>query len=212
MELYPEDLTKKEMYKLLIGSVVPRPIAWVSTVSRHGENNLAPFSFFNVASRKPPILSISIGPGVQERGGTIKDTLTNIRNTGEFVVNVVTASLADEMHISSKHFPEETDEFVKAGLTPAPGRKVKAPQVKEAPISMECELDRILELGEDHLVLGKLVAFTIEDSYYKNGYIDIEKLRPVGRLAGNYTLVEKIFDLPYNDLEKNDNQQNSKQK
>lgn len=201
MELNPKDLTKKEMYKLLIGSVVPRPIAWVSTVSKDGERNLAPFSFFNVASRKPPMLSISIGPGVQEREGTVKDTLQNIRDTGEFVINIVTGPLANEMQLSSSHFAEEVDEFAKTGLTPVPGSKVKAPRMKEAPISMECKLDRIIELGEDHLVLGELVAFNIEDSYYNNGYINIEKLRPLGRLAGNYSFVEKVFDLPHENLE-----------
>lgn len=201
MQLNPEELSKKDAYKLLIGSVVPRPIAWVSTVSKEGEHNLAPFSFFNVASRRPPMLSLSIGPGVQEREGTVKDTLQNIRDTESFVINIVPAALANEMHISSSHFAEEVDEFRKTGLTAEASSKVAAPQVKEAPISMECTLDRIIELGEDHLVLGKLVSFNIEDSYYKDGYINIEKLQPIGRLAGDYTFVEKIFDLPHPNLQ-----------
>ncbi len=118
MIIDPSNLEVQEGYKLLIGSVVPRPIAWTSTVSREGTYNLAPFSFFTVASRNPPMLCISVGPR-QGDGGPTKDTLENIEDTEEFVINIVSLALSNKMHESSKNHPPEADEFEKAGLTPA---------------------------------------------------------------------------------------------
>lgn len=200
MIIDPSTLSTKEVYKLLIGSVVPRPIAWVSSMNRNGELNLAPFSFFNVASRRPPTLAISIGPGVGEREGTVKDTLVNIQDLGEFVINIVTFSLANEMHVSSDNFPSEVNEFEAVGLTPAPCEVVKVPRVKESPISMECQLTQVIPIGQDTLVLGEMVRFHIKDELYHEGRIDLDKLDPVGRLAGNYHVVETIFTLPQEDL------------
>jgi flavin reductase (DIM6/NTAB) family NADH-FMN oxidoreductase RutF len=190
----PSDLDPRSVYKLLIGSVVPRPIAWTSTVSRRGVRNLAPFSFFTVASRNPPMLCISIGP--RPEGDLSKDTLSNIEETGEFVVNIVSLSLSNTMHESSKSHPPEADEFEKAGLTPAPCEVVKAPRVEEAGVSMECLLDRVLPIGSDHLVIGRMVRFHVRDELYENGRIDVASLDPLGRLAGDYTKVETFFDLP----------------
>ncbi len=194
MIIDPSDLDSKSVYKLLIGSVVPRPIAWTSTISPEGIHNLAPFSFFTVASREPPILCISVGPRDDE--DMSKDTLENIEQTGEFVVNIVSLALSNTMHESSKNHPPEADEFEKAGLTPAPCEVVKAPRVEEAGVSMECVLDRILPLGTDHLVLGRMVRFHVRDELYENGRIDVASLDPLGRLAGDYTKVETIFGLP----------------
>ncbi|HET7478114.1 MAG TPA: flavin reductase family protein [Rubrobacteraceae bacterium] len=199
MIIDPRDLDPQSVYKLLIGSVVPRPIAWTSTVSRDGVRNLAPFSFFTVASRNPPMLCISIGPRTSDDQFT-KDTLDNIEETGEFVINIVSLPLSNTMHESSKTHPPEADEFEKAGLTPAPCEVVKAPRVKEAGVSMECVLDRIIPLGSDHLVIGKMVRFHVRDELYQNGRIDVDGLQPLGRLAGNYTKVETIFELPSEDL------------
>lgn len=193
------DLDPKSVYKLLIGSVVPRPIAWTSTVSLEGVRNLAPFSFFTVASRNPPMLCISVGPRTSDEQPT-KDTLDNVEDTGEFVINIVSLPLSNTMHESSKSHPPEADEFEKAGLTPAPCEVVKAPRVGEAGISMECVLDRILPLGSDHLVIGRIVRFHVRDELYRNGRIDVDGLQPLGRLAGNYTKVETIFDLPADNL------------
>jgi flavin reductase (DIM6/NTAB) family NADH-FMN oxidoreductase RutF len=193
--LDPSDLDPQSRYKLLIGAVVPRPIAWTSTVDRDGVRNLAPFSFFTVASRNPPMLCISVGPRVQRPPDT-KDTLSNIEETGEFVINIVSLPLSNTMYESSKSHPPEADEFEKAGLTPAPCEVVAAPRVEEAGVSMECVLDRVLELGTDHLVIGRMVRFHVRDELYENGRINVEKLQPLGRLAGNYTKVETIFDLP----------------
>jgi flavin reductase (DIM6/NTAB) family NADH-FMN oxidoreductase RutF len=130
----PSKLDSQSAYKLLIGSVVPRPIAWTSTVSREGVRNLAPFSFFTVASRQPPMLCISVGPPPESEGGDrpAKDTIRNIEETGEFVVNIVSLSLSNTMYESSKNHPPDADEFKKAGLTPAPCELVEAPRVEEA--------------------------------------------------------------------------------
>jgi flavin reductase (DIM6/NTAB) family NADH-FMN oxidoreductase RutF len=193
--LDPAELDPQCRYKLLIGAVVPRPVAWTSTIDLAGVRNLAPFSFFTVASRNPPMLCISVGPRV-ERPPDTKDTLTNIEETGEFVINIVSLPLSNTMYESSKSHPPEADEFEKAGLTPAPCEVVAAPRVKEAGVSMECILDRVLELGTDHLVIGRMVRFHVRDELYENGRINVEKLQPLGRLAGNYTKVETIFELP----------------
>jgi len=199
----PLKLDSQSSYKLLIGSVVPRPIAWTSTVSEEGVRNLAPFSFFTVASRQPPMLCISVGPPPETEGGDrpAKDTLSNIEETGEFVVNIVSLSLSNTMFESSKNHPPEADEFEKAGLTPAPCEIVGAPRVEEAGVSMECVLDRVLPLGTDHLVIGRMVRFHVRDELYEeNGRIDVAGLDPLGRLAGDYTKVETIFELPKEDL------------
>jgi flavin reductase (DIM6/NTAB) family NADH-FMN oxidoreductase RutF len=197
MKFHPEQLTAKEMYKLLIGSVVPRPIAWVSTISTDGRLNLAPFSFFTVASRQPPMLCISIGPGVGEREGTEKDTLVNIRSQKEFVVNVVPSFLGNEMQKTAENFPSHVNEFDIAGLTAVDSEKVKPKRIKESPIHMECQLERIIPLGTDHLVIGKVVMYHIDDEYYLGNYkVNLEKLRPLGRLAGNYSELHTFFHLP----------------
>ena len=195
MILDPDDLGPRDVYKLLIGSVVPRPIAWTSTVSREGRRNLAPFSFFTVASRNPPTLCISIGPRTEGDRPT-KDTLDNIRETGDLVINVVSLLLANAMHESSRTHPPEVDEFKAAGLTPASCEAVTAPRIEEAFVRMECRLDRVLSIGEDHLVLARMLRFHVRDDLYKDGRKDVAALQPLGRLAGNYTKVETIFDLP----------------
>ena len=195
MVIDPSELDPQRVYKLLIGSVVPRPIAWTSIVSREGVRNLAPFSFFTVASRNPPMLCISLGSRNSDDASS-KDTLSNVEQTGEFIINIVSFSLSNNMYESSKSHPPEADEFEKAGLTPAPGEVVRAPRVGEAGVSMECLLDRVLPLGSDHLVIGRMVRFHVRDELYHNGRIDISALDPLGRLAGNYTKVETIFELP----------------
>ena len=199
MIIDPSDLDPRSLYKLLIGSVVPRPISWTSSMSREGTRNLAPFSFFTVASRQPPMLCISLGPPPETEEGSersAKDTLSNIEETEEFVINIVSLPLSNSMFESSKNHPPETDEFEKAGLTPAPCEVVGAPRVGEAGVSMECLLDRVLPLGTDHLIIGRMVRFHLRDELYEDGRINVAKLQPLGRLAGNYTKVETIFELP----------------
>ncbi len=183
MILDPEELGVRDTYKFLIGSVVPRPIAWTSTVSGGGINNLAPFSFYTVASRNPPTLAVSIGPRTDDQAPQ-KDTLENIRDTAEFVVNVVSMPLANSMYESSQNHAPDADEFAAAKLTPAECEVVKAPRVAEALISSECALEQIIPVGGDHLVLGRVIRFHIREELYKDGRVDLESLDPLGRLAG----------------------------
>jgi flavin reductase (DIM6/NTAB) family NADH-FMN oxidoreductase RutF len=148
------------------------------------------------------MLCISVGPPpeTEESQRPAKDTLRNIRETGEFVINIVSLSLSNTMYESSKNHPSEADEFERASLTPAPCEVVNAPRVEEAGVSMECVLDRILALGSDHLVIGGMVRFHVKDALYEDGRIDVAKLQPLGRLAGTYTKIETIFELPAEDL------------
>ncbi|MFG6149356.1 flavin reductase family protein [Halobacillus sp. B23F22_1] len=201
MKFDPAEHETNQVYKLLSGSVVPRPIAWVSTQSPDGVMNIAPYSFFTVASRKPPMLCISVGPGVGERKGTVKDTLENIRSTGEFVINISSTPLGNEVQKTSENFPSEVDEFAEAGLTPASSEKVKPMRIKEAPIQMECKLEQIVKLGSDHLVIGEMVMYHIQDDYYEDDYkVNLDKLRPLGRLANKFSEIEGLFELPNDDL------------
>ncbi len=145
------------------------------------------------------MLCISVGP--RPNGDLDKDTLSNVEETGEFVVNIVSLYFLNTMFESSKNHPPEADEFEKAGLTPAPCQVVKASRVEEAGVSMECVLDRVLPLGTDHLVIGRMVRFHVRDELYgDNGRIDVARLDPLGRLAGDYSKVETIFELPAEDL------------
>ena len=138
MEIDPRSMPSSAVYKLLIGCIVPRPIAWVSTVSADGVANLAPFSFFMGVCNEPPTIAFSSG----RREGNKKDTVANAEHTGDFVVNVVDDSLAERMNLTSGEYPPEVDEFALTGLTAAPGVKVRAPRLAEAPISLECRVDR----------------------------------------------------------------------
>ena len=191
------DLDAAATYKLLIGSVVPRAIAWVSTVSTAGVGNIAPVSFFTVVGRKPPMVSLSLQP--RSDGKTLKDTFLNIRDTGEFVINVATLHNAHFLHKTAFEFDSATDEFDAVGLEKADCEVVRAPRIKSAPISFECVVDRIMPVGDmqDHVVWGEVVRFHIRDDLYlERGRVDTAALSPVGRLAAEYTLVENVFTTP----------------
>ncbi|MGA2211824.1 MAG: flavin reductase family protein [Bryobacteraceae bacterium] len=186
------------VYKLLIGSVVPRPIAFVSTVNSDGAFNLAPFSFFTVASANPPVLLINVSR--RSNPDPRKDTLRNITIAREFVVNVVSEEIGEKMNLCAGEYPPEVDEFEVSGLTPIPSDLVKAPRVAESPINMECRLLYTLEMsgleGGGHLVLGQVIRFHIDDAYFHNYRIDADKLGAIGRMAGNsYTRTLDRFDL-----------------
>lgn len=198
MIIDPSELDTQSVYKLLTGAVVPRPIAWVSTRSREGILNLAPFSFFTVASREPPMLAISIGPRTGGEGYA-KDTLTNLRESQQFVINIVSVSLANAMHESSINHPPEVDEFVRAGVTAASCEIIDTARVEEAQISMECSVEHMLKLGSDFLVIGRMLRYHVRDELLSGGRIDIRALDPLGRMAGNYTRIESLFDLPLDD-------------
>ena len=180
-----------ECYKLLAGAVIPRPIAWVSTVDAEGVRNLAPFSFFTVASAWPPVLCFC--PSVREAKDGLratKDTLENIRATGEFVVNIVSEETVDAMNLTAAQLPPEADEFAHAGLTPLAGEAVRAPRVAEAKVQMECRLREIVEVSREvmggSIVLGEVVRFHVSTAVLEPGlHIAPGALRAVGRLAGS---------------------------
>jgi flavin reductase (DIM6/NTAB) family NADH-FMN oxidoreductase RutF len=168
-------------YRLLSGAVVPRPIAWISTRDAEGTRNLAPYSFFNVASVDPPTLLFApVGTGED-----LKDTPRNVVETGEFVVNVVTESLAEAMNATSATLPPGTDEFEHAGVRGASGSVVDAPRVADAKVSFECVLAETVEVGASTLVLGEVVHAHVSESVLTDGKLDTGKLDAVGRLAGN---------------------------
>jgi flavin reductase (DIM6/NTAB) family NADH-FMN oxidoreductase RutF len=195
----PEHASYKDCYKLMIGSVVPRPIAFVSTMSADGHLNLAPFSYFTAITSSPP--TICFAPGRRGPDGTRKDTLVNIEATGEFVVNVVTEAIGAAMNETAADFPPDIDEFDVAGLTPAASRVVAPPRVAESPINMECKVYDILHIGPDGtgggaLVIGEIVMFHIADELHDDGRIKIHDLKPLGRLAGTeYTTLGSIISM-----------------
>ena len=177
-----------ETHKLMIGSIVPRPIAFVSTLSKDGFENLAPFSYFNGICSNPP--SIMFCPARRGYDCKTKDTLNNIRDTEEFAVNIVSEDFAEQMVSTSTDFEPEVNEFEVSGLTPEPCQKIAPPKVAEAKISFECKLNQIVPVGNEgpgggFVIIGTIVLFHIDDDVYEDGYINLEKLRPIGRLAGN---------------------------
>jgi flavin reductase (DIM6/NTAB) family NADH-FMN oxidoreductase RutF len=194
VQLDPRTLSSTAVYKLLISSVVPRPIAWVSSVDPAGVLNLAPFSYFMAITDEPPTIAFSCSP----RAGARKDTLRNVEATGQFVVNVVDDANAEQMNLSSGDYSPEIDEFALTRLTPAPSLVVKPPRVAEAPINMECAVVRVLPVGKAHLILGEIVQWHVRDDIYDeaSGRLDMHRLRPVGRLTGNlYSHIHQIFEM-----------------
>ncbi len=194
----PGSTDHPSIYKLLIGSVVPRPIAFVSTVSPEGTFNVAPFSFFTVASSNPPVLVFTVGR--RANPNPRKDTLRNITTAREFVVNIVSEEFGPKMNLCAGDYPPEVDEFELSGLTPIPSDLVKAPRVAESHINMECRLLYSIEMSGlvngGNLVLGEVVRFHIDDAYFNNYRIDQDKLHAIGRMAGNsYTRTEDRFDM-----------------
>ena len=199
LEIDPATTDQRAVYRLLIGSVVPRPIGWASTVSAAGVANLAPFSFFTVVCVSPPMISLTI---MRKPDGSEKHTLKNARASGTFCFNVVTRPAWQEMVDSANGFPEDDSEFAETGLTPIPGVKVNAPRVKEAPIHFECKLERVLELGPKRqaLLIGEVVLIHVDPAVMTNGYIDMRKLDPVGRLNGFfYATLGEILERQFND-------------
>lgn len=197
MELELAGLPVHERYKLLIGLVIPRPIAWVSTWSEGGTANCAPFSFFNVISEEPPLCILSFN---RRSDGAMKHTLKNIRRTGEFVVNLADEGTANAMHASSAEIPEGESEFTRAGLTPVPGRLVRHPRIGEAAASLECRVERRIEFGpEREMVVGEILLVHARDGIIDpaSKRISEERYRPVGRLfATRYCTTRQRFDLP----------------
>ena len=199
MTIDPQEHAPADIYKLLIGSVVPRPIAFVSTVNAEGQRNLAPFSFFNAICPNPPLVCFSPVFKAGEKAQP-KDTLRNIRETGEFVINIVSEDFAEPMNVTSGEYPPDVDEFVVAGFTAKPSVKVKASRVAESRIHMECELRQILTLSDKplggSLVIVEVLLFHIDDEILDGYRIDPDKLRAIGRMGGpTYTRTADRFDI-----------------
>jgi flavin reductase (DIM6/NTAB) family NADH-FMN oxidoreductase RutF len=183
-------------YKLLVGLVAPRPIALITTMDEHGRLNAAPFSAYNYLSVDPPI----VGIGVADRPGrefVPKDTARNIRRTGEFVVNVVTEDIAQQMNICGIEFPAELNEVEMAGLTPAASTKIKVPRIAEAHAALECREFTTLEVGRSRIILGRVVAVYIEDRFVDPAgpYVRADELHSIGRMngLGNYVKTRDAF-------------------
>ncbi|MFD2611207.1 flavin reductase family protein [Paenibacillus gansuensis] len=194
----PSSLSERDNYKFLIGSVIPRPIAWVTTQTESGIVNAAPFSYFNIVTANPPMLSIS----VQRKNGKKKDTARNAKRAGEFVVHIADEMNVEFMNQTAVSLGPEESEIDFSGLHLMPSEIVSIPAIAEARIRMECLLESSVTLGGTKeepacdLLIGKVVRFHIEDELYSQGRIDAQKLQPVSRLAGmNYAKLGEIFSL-----------------
>lgn len=196
---FTAELTKKQSYKLMTGAIVPRPIAWVSTIDAQGGYNLAPFSFFNGIAVMPPTLGFTVAYSDDDRGA--KDTYQNLMANGECVVNMVTDTTANAMNTSAKGFPPEVDEFSEAGVTPLPSHHVKPPRVQESPIHFECTLDQVVrienDLGRSDLMLCRIHVIHVDEALYQGDYrIDQAAYDVIGRMGGtDYIHTHERFDM-----------------
>ena len=202
MVIDPQSFDRFNM--ILTGVVVPRPIAFVSTRSTEGIVNLAPYSFFNAMAYRPPTLVFSSSRRAPGWADKRKDTLTNIEETGEYVVNIVVDDIAAAMNATAAEYPAHISEFDIAGLTEAPSELVKAPRVAESPVNMECRLVQVVNIGEHPhahgIVIGEIVRMHLRDDLIYHGpngaRIDHAALRPTGRLAGNmYCRTDDVYEL-----------------
>ncbi len=186
----PDDLTDQENYFLLTSLVVPRPIAWVGTRSAQGVDNIAPHSYFNIVSSRPPIVHFT--------SSGVKDSLTNVRATGEFTVSVVGRTLLEAMNTTAADFPSDVSEFDHIDVTRVTGGTVQAPYVAEAPAVLECRVRTIVSMGNGNMVFGDVTRIVVSDDVWTDdGRVDIGTLDPVGRLSGSqYTMSEEILRLP----------------
>lgn len=193
----PATLDARASSTMMTSLVVPRPIAWVSTVDAAGNANLAPHSYFNAVSGAPPVLMFSSTHSSRFHADRRKDTLRNVEATGEFVVNLVSEDLLAAMNVTSAAVPPEVDEFALAGLAKRPAIRVKPPLVAAARVALECRLHSLSVIGDATVVFGTVVYAQVAAEIWRDGQIDIERLRPVSRLGGvAYATVGSIIDLP----------------
>ena len=204
MNVRPSEVSHSELYGILLNSVAPRPIAWVSTLSASGQPNLAPFSFFNCVCVDPPLLAFAPGFREPKDGngphGVPKDTLRNIRETKEFVVNTVPYELVEAMNATSGEYDASVNEFELARVTPLPATLVRPARIAESPVSFECKLYQILDFSpvptSGSLVIGEIVYLHIDDVHMKNGRMDRDSLDLIGRMGGiQYTRTTQRFEL-----------------
>lgn len=193
----PQEQTERENYKLLTGSIIPRPIAFVTSMARDGTINGAPFSYFNIVSSNPPLVSIS----VQRKDGMRKDTARNIAEKGEFVIHIVDEDNVQQINETAASLPADESEIIGAGLSLEASDLIEIPGVKEAKIRFECRIEQIIELKSEQkvgsdLIIGRIVTYHIADDVYENGRINQAKLAAVSRLAGsNYAKVGETFSI-----------------
>jgi flavin reductase (DIM6/NTAB) family NADH-FMN oxidoreductase RutF len=199
MEITPSDWPHQSIYKLMIGSIVPRPIGWISSLDPEGRPNLAPYSFFNAVCPKPP--TVLFCPQIRGSDGHPKDTLHNVRATGEFVVNIVSEAIAEAMNATSAEVAHGVDEFSLAGLTAVASKVVSPPRVGESVVHYECRVTQIVEIsdqpGGGSIVIGEVLHIHVDDSVLiGTDKIDPDKLQAIGRLAGTtYTRTTDLFDM-----------------
>jgi flavin reductase (DIM6/NTAB) family NADH-FMN oxidoreductase RutF len=194
MRIDPAYLDAEMAYRLITGVVVPRPIAWVTSLSATGVLNLAPFSAFTFVSPKPPMLAISVG----RKGGIYKDTAQNILNNEEYVVHIADSSLMTAVHESSTEHPPDVSEVEELRLSTLPGERIKVPRLAVAPVAMECRFRQCLEFGEtrSRLIVGEVLVFHVRDGLLNNGKIETEALDPIARIAGpRYAKLGEIVTL-----------------
>jgi flavin reductase (DIM6/NTAB) family NADH-FMN oxidoreductase RutF len=195
MQIAAETLDPEATYRLLVGVVVPRPIAWVCTLNAAGGVNLAPFSCFTFVSNKPPMVGINVG----RKAGVLKDTGCNIHARGEFVVNIADDSLIETVHASAVEYPPEVSEAELLGLETVPGERVATPRLAAAPVSLECRFHRAVAFGDtgSEFIVGEVLVFHLRDGLLENGKVDAARLRPACRLGGpNYARLGEIVRLP----------------
>lgn len=193
ISLNPENLTERELNRIMIGSILPRPIAFVSTISSDGVLNLAPFSYFNIVSSNPPLLSISI----LHADDRIKDTVNNIKNNGEFVVHIVSEDILADVNETSVELPPNRSELLYTKFSIINSKIVKVPQIQESKVRMECVLEQIVHLPGSDLIIGRVVHFNIDPSVVdEKGRIKMRTLNPISRLSGsNYGKVGEVITL-----------------
>lgn len=199
MEIDPTTISYKSVYKIMTGSILPRPIGWISSIDSSGRPNLAPFSFFNAVCSNPP--TVLFCSSIRGSDGKTKDTLNNVRATNEFVVNIVTEELLQAMNASSIEAPPDFDEFNYAGLTLAPSVMIKPPRVKESPIHYECRVKQIIDISDQpggaSIVIGSIIHIHVDDGVmFGEDKIDLTALKPIGRLMGSgYCRVTDIIEI-----------------
>lgn len=193
----PRNNTKRQNHRLLIGSVIPRPIAFVTSVAKDGTINGAPFSYFNIVSSNPPMLSLSI----QRRDGVMKDTAINILERKEFVIHIVDEQNVEKVNTTSAFLPPNKSEIEQASLTLIESEHVSVPGISEAKVRYECILKHSFKLGDEHSIgtdflIGKVIRFHVEEDIYESGRINYDALGAVSRLAGSdYAKIGEVFSL-----------------
>ena len=197
MKIDPANLNRQDAHALLVGAILPRPIAFVSTVGKDGIHNIAPFSFFTGMSSKPAIVGFGVA---RRRDGAKKDTLVNIEYTKDYVINLVNEELAEAMNQAAGEYPSHVDEFKVAGLTPVKSDLVKSPRVAESPVNLECRLMQILEFGQspnvNSFIIGEVICVHVQEETWIDGVIKASKVQAIGRLGEDlYCRTKDIFEM-----------------